>query len=123
MANRLPLLGLTPDKPVVPTTELADALDATFLAFGLSRKLACARMGIDEGQWSRALSSGNVPLGKVLALGPAFWKVLNEQLAQRLWPEPAEDRAVLAMDVLTAVNRLVVTFLAPADADAERRSA
>jgi len=39
MANRLPLLGLTPDKPVVPTTELADALDATCLAFGLSRKL------------------------------------------------------------------------------------
>lgn len=119
-SHALPLVGRTPPKPVPPCATLADSIGRSLLTAGLSRKSACDLMGIDEGQWSRSLSTGNVPLARLLLLGDLFWSSFGPEL-HALAGRPAKGKAAIVREALMAVSQLVVALTC--EDDDARRSA
>lgn len=126
-SRALPLVGSTPRRPEPPITALADAIERAALAAGLSPKSLYGGIGLDKGNWSKALSSGNVPLGKLLMLAQfppstpegQFWSAFRPEL-DALIGQPAQTKAAIVREALQAVSQLVVAFTCQDD---ERRSA
>lgn len=111
VVQHLPILGVvpptTPHKPAekAPTSaynsvvDLGVAIPLALARADLSHKQACAHMGIDPGNWSKALhGEGHVSLQRLLLLPVEFWREFLPLLA-----EPAglavthEDMAEIAL--------------------------
>lgn len=65
------LFVLVPKLPV-PAREVGDMVDRALAVIGMTRKEACARMGISEFEFSRQLNHRGVNLARLWMLGPEF---------------------------------------------------
>lgn len=110
------------------TSALDDAISRALVASGLSTKALYAAIETDKGQWSKALSSGNVPLGKLLMLAQFPQSTPEGQFWAAFWPEldslrgaPPKGKATIVREALMAVSQLVVALTC--EDDDARRSA
>lgn len=112
VAQHLPMIGAvpptTPHQTIgnVPTTGYQSMVDLTVsipLALsraGLSHKQACAYMGLDPSNWTKALHGNgtHVSLQRLLCLPAAFWAEFLPLIAQPFGLEVScEDRRATAL--------------------------
>lgn len=127
-SRALPLVGETPRRPQVVIEPLKDAIGRAALAAGLSTEGVYRSCEIEQSQWSRAVRTGHVPLGKLLMLAQfpphtpegKFWAAFRPEL-DALIGAPPKGKAAIVREALMAVSQLVVALTC--EDDDARRSA
>lgn len=108
-----PLPGLIGEaKPVrtrVDRGAIKAAIAQAIVACDMNQKVASDVMDIDEGQFSRQLAKGSLPIGALLDLGPDVWRVLGPALMELSGAEQPDSREVVdsAAVALMKAARLV----------------
>jgi hypothetical protein len=73
-----PALFVLMPKIPVPAREVGDWVERALALIGMTRKEACARMGISEFEFSRQLNHRGVNFARLRLLGPEFMVALFE---------------------------------------------
>lgn len=81
-------------KVELPVVEDAAALDIAFRRAGLNRKMAAERMGIDEQELSRQMTSRGITSARLRLLGATFLAIYAEELSRTARDTEARLRAV-----------------------------